>query len=80
VKFIDALGGIAKLFGFGCSDTGVRTSYVGVCVIITNKEVEKVIFLIEPYWRSKDSTATVPSDDSHVIMDDENEERVGPKL
>jgi hypothetical protein len=35
------------------------------------------MFLIEPYWRSNDSTATVPSDDSRVIVDDENEEHVG---
>jgi len=80
MKLIDKAGGSAKLFGFGCSDTGIRTLYVGFCIIIAKKEVEKVRFLIEMYRRSNDSTATVPSDNSCVIVDNENEEHVGPKL
>jgi hypothetical protein len=79
-EFIDKAGGSIKLMGFGCSDTGVRTSQFGFCMIITNKEVEKVRILIEKYWLSKDSTAMVPLDNSSKIVDDENEEHVGPKL
>jgi len=45
-----------------------------------NKEVKKVMFLIERYWHSNDSTAMVPSDNSHVIVDDENKECMGLKL
>ena len=77
---MDTAGGSVKLFGFGCSDTRVRTPYVGFCIIIANKKVEKVTFVIETYWCSNDNTAIVPSDDSRVIVDDENEECVGPKL
>ena len=73
-------GGSSKLFSFRCSNTGVRTSYAGFCIIIAKKEVEKVTFLVETYRHSNDSTATVPSDNSRIIVNDENEERVRPKL
>ena len=79
-KFIDKVGGSLKLFCLRSSDTGVRTSYVGFCMIITNKEVKKVMFLIEAYWCSDHHTTTVPSNNSRVIVDDENEEHVGPNL
>jgi len=45
-----------------------------------NEKIEQLRGLIVEYWLSNDSTATVPPNESRMVLANENEEYVGPIL
>jgi hypothetical protein len=49
-------------------------------VIEINEKIEQVGILIIGYWLSNNSTATVPSNESHLTSANDNGEYVGPIL